>query len=76
MDKYCTRCEENRNVKHFSKRNTKSKKTGKAMYLSHCKDCRKKGNTPAKHAPINEKWLKRGFVSGDGGNGFTQFTQE
>ena len=76
MSKMCTRCKKEKSFKHFSKRNLKSKKTGKAAYLSHCKSCRSRNSPPPKHEPIDEKWLKRGFVSGDGGNGFTQFTQE
>ena len=76
MNKFCTSCKEEKDVKYFSKRTGKNKMVGKNKYLAHCNSCKAKKVPTAKQSPIDKKWLVRGIVSNEGGNGFTQFTQE
>ena len=79
MDRTCTKCHKTMNIKHFTQRGT-SKKTGKPLYISHCNPCKgrsyRNNQVKTQKLDIDPKWLVRGNVSDEGGNGFTQFTQE
>ncbi len=70
----CTKCLEDKTDKHYSSRGV-SKKTGKPLYNSWCKECsssdqcRRNKRKPKKlkyfplKKPINKKYLTRGLIT-------------